>query len=84
MSAYRRKAVEKFVSLWNKDNTIQKQDHDERKYFKSNPWKNKKFANYYQPVRIRPFIKLIKHLNYPTKGQFVDIGSGKGKALIFL
>lgn len=43
---------------------------------------NKSFANYYQPVRYRPFFKLFKHYNILPKGRFVDIGSGKGKALV--
>lgn len=40
------------------------------------------FANFYQPVRERPFRALFKELKIPTTGRFVDIGSGKGKALI--
>ena len=44
LSAYRREAIENFVLLWSKQNTVNKNDHPETKYFKSNPWKNKKFA----------------------------------------
>jgi predicted RNA methylase len=43
---------------------------------------NQKFANYYQPVRERPFRALFSHFQIPTRGRFVDIGSGKGKALL--
>lgn len=43
---------------------------------------NKEFANFYQPVRFRPFLKLFKNLGITPRGRFVDIGSGKGKALI--
>lgn len=46
----------------------------------SNP--NKPFANYYQPVRYRPFFRLFRALDIPNAGRFVDIGSGKGKALL--
>ncbi len=45
------------------------------------PLPNKSFANYYQPVRYRPFFKLFKHYNILPKGRFVDIGAGKGKAI---
>ncbi len=44
LSAYRRKAIENFVPLWNKQSTIKKENYFETKYFKSNPWKNRKFA----------------------------------------
>lgn len=40
------------------------------------------YANFYQPVRERPFRALFKNFNIPTSGRFVDIGSGKGKALL--
>ena len=44
LSAYRRKAIENFVPLWSKQSTVKKESHFETKYFKSNPWKNRKFA----------------------------------------
>lgn len=46
------------------------------------PTSSHPFANFYQPVRERPFRALFKNLKIPTNGRFVDIGSGKGKALL--
>lgn len=43
---------------------------------------NKGHANYYQPVRYRPFFRLFKHYNIVPRGRFVDIGAGKGKAMV--
>ncbi len=36
----------------------------------------------YHPTRARPFRKLMKKLNLPSSGVFVDFGSGKGKCLL--
>jgi hyaluronan synthase len=44
LSAYRREAIENFVPLWNKQNTVKSSNHSEIRYFRSNPWKSKKFA----------------------------------------
>ena len=43
---------------------------------------NISLANYYQPVRTTPFNKLLKFLNPDTQKAFVDIGCGRGKALL--
>ncbi len=43
---------------------------------------NKDFANFYQPVRYRPFNNLFSDLDIVPEGRFIDIGSGKGKALV--
>jgi hyaluronan synthase len=39
-AGYRREAIEKFIPLWN-DETSNWKELDTKKYFKSNPWKNK-------------------------------------------
>jgi len=44
LSAYRREAIENFVPLWNRQDTIKNDSHPETRYFKSNPWKNRKVA----------------------------------------
>ena len=44
LSAYRRDAIKNFIPLWNKQNIPKKNNHSESKYFKSNPWKSKRFA----------------------------------------
>ena len=49
LSAYRRSVISNFIPLWNK--TIHKQNiNKETKYYKSNPWKNKKFALYSKKI----------------------------------
>ena len=43
LAAYRREAIEKFVGLWGQNSQNKKNDENEEiKYFKSNPWINKK------------------------------------------
>jgi hypothetical protein len=36
----------------------------------------------YQPTKTRPFRKLLKKLSFPDHSVFVDVGAGKGKALL--
>jgi len=43
---------------------------------------NKSLGRHYEPVRVRAFRKLMRHLRLPSNLVFIDIGSGKGRALI--
>lgn len=36
----------------------------------------------YQPTKFRPFVKLMKRLQFPAGSVFVDVGCGKGKVLL--
>ena len=36
----------------------------------------------YQATKTRPFRKLLKKLSFPKNSVFVDVGAGKGKALL--
>ena len=45
MSAYRKKAIESYVAIWNIENTRQPKSYKKTNYFRNNPWKNKKFEN---------------------------------------
>jgi SAM-dependent methyltransferase len=43
---------------------------------------NQRFAMRYEVTRVRPLEKLLRVLNPPTDGVFVDIGCGKGRVLL--
>jgi len=43
---------------------------------------NKGRGEPYQPVRVRQFRKLMNALDFPSDSVFVDLGSGKGRALL--
>jgi SAM-dependent methyltransferase len=43
---------------------------------------NKPFGMRYEVTRARPFNRLMKKLDLPTDGVFVDFGSGKGRVLM--
>lgn len=43
---------------------------------------NKKFAMRYEVTRARPLGRLLRRLDLPTDGRFVDIGCGKGRVLM--
>jgi SAM-dependent methyltransferase len=43
---------------------------------------NKKFAMRYEVTRARPLERLLRLLNLPTGGRFVDVGCGKGRVLM--
>jgi predicted RNA methylase len=43
---------------------------------------NKRFAMRYEVTRARPFQRLLRLLDLPTDGVFVDIGCGKGRVLM--
>ena len=43
---------------------------------------NKVQATCYGAVRARPFMHLLRKLNLPTAGAFVDLGCGKGRAIL--
>ena len=46
------------------------------------PSENKPFGMRYEVTRARPFRKLLKTLDLPRTGTFVDLGSGKGRVLM--
>jgi len=39
-------------------------------------------SSHYQPTKARPLLKLLRKLNLPRDAVFLDIGSGKGRALL--
>lgn len=43
---------------------------------------NKARATWAESTQQRPFRKLMRHLQLPFKGDFIDLGSGKGKVLL--
>ena len=43
---------------------------------------NKAHAVLYQPTKARALRKLLRQLNLPKDGTFIDLGSGKGRALL--
>jgi SAM-dependent methyltransferase len=43
---------------------------------------NKGFGVWYQASKARPLVKLLRLLNLPKDGAFVDFGSGKGRVLL--
>jgi SAM-dependent methyltransferase len=43
---------------------------------------NKRFAMRYEVTRARPLRRLLRRLDLPTDGVFVDIGCGKGRVLM--
>jgi len=43
---------------------------------------NKTYAVRYQATKAGPFLKLLRTLQLPQEGVFVDFGSGKGRALL--
>src|SRR6266404_8398550 len=43
---------------------------------------NKAHAVLYQATKTRPLRELMRKLNLPKNGTFVDLGSGKGRALL--
>jgi SAM-dependent methyltransferase len=43
---------------------------------------NRVHAVSYQPTKVRPFLRLLRHLQFPHGSTFVDVGSGKGKVLL--
>jgi len=46
------------------------------------PSENKPFGMRYEVTKARPFRKLLKILNLPNDGTFVDLGSGKGRVVM--
>lgn len=44
--------------------------------------RNKAFSSLYEPTRAKPFIKLMQQLNLDTTQTFIDVGCGKGRAMI--
>ncbi len=46
------------------------------------PSENKPFGMRYEVTKARPFRKLLKALNLPKNGTFVDLGSGKGRVVM--
>jgi len=43
---------------------------------------NRRHAVSYQPTKARPFQDLLRRLDLPAGGTFVDVGSGKGRVLL--
>lgn len=43
---------------------------------------NKRFAMRYEVTRARPLMRLLRRLDLPTDGVFVDVGCGKGRVLM--
>jgi SAM-dependent methyltransferase len=43
---------------------------------------NKVYATNYQATTVRPLVRLLRKLQLPTQGTFVDLGCGKGRVLM--
>jgi SAM-dependent methyltransferase len=43
---------------------------------------NKDKGVHYQPMRHGPLYRLLKQISFPTDGNFIDVGCGKGKAVL--
>ncbi|HYE49999.1 MAG TPA: class I SAM-dependent methyltransferase [Azospirillaceae bacterium] len=43
---------------------------------------NLRHSVHYQATKTRPFVKLMRRLDLPRRGVFVDVGCGKGKVLL--
>ena len=51
LSAYRKKAIEKFVPLWRNDNVFSDERYqNQMQYFGSNPWKNKRLGKFSKKI----------------------------------
>jgi len=56
--------------------------HSNQNFGALSSFTNKDHGNHYQPTLVTPLRKILKHIHLPPSSVFVDIGCGKGRALL--